>query len=293
MTTSAGDPGRLHRLVVGVDGSEGSSAALRWAIDELDEGGELVVVTGLAAPESQGLPSDVAFWESRRRERESLLDGAWTECVRRVGRNLRTMVVDADPADAVLGTAEREGADAVVVGSHGHTRWAPAHLGGVTAKVLHRSDVPVVVVPAVVTGGSRLVVGVNGSAASIDALLWAMGHARRRGMELEAMWVLEHLYTAAVHAALAHVDRDEEAAAEALAFVVERAREETTFAGPVTQTVVTGEASTLLIDASADAAALVLGSLRLGPVAEFVSGSGFRRIAAGAACPVIAVPERP
>jgi nucleotide-binding universal stress UspA family protein len=56
-------------------------------------------------------------------------------------------VVDARPTDALLKLAADRGARMIVVGTHGEHPLAGAVLGSVPHKLLHLSDVPVLVVP--------------------------------------------------------------------------------------------------------------------------------------------------
>jgi nucleotide-binding universal stress UspA family protein len=54
--------------------------------------------------------------------------------------------VSGDAAECILRTAQQQGSDMIVMGSHGHNAWEGLTLGSVTQKVLSRSPVPVLVV---------------------------------------------------------------------------------------------------------------------------------------------------
>jgi len=56
-------------------------------------------------------------------------------------------VVWGDPAEAIAHAAERVGADAICVGSHGRGALARAVLGSVSQALLGRTHRPVLVVP--------------------------------------------------------------------------------------------------------------------------------------------------
>ena len=58
------------------------------------------------------------------------------------------VLVDARPADVILRTTEEEGADLIVVGTHGRNPMARWLLGSVADKVIRGAHVPVMVCPA-------------------------------------------------------------------------------------------------------------------------------------------------
>ena len=99
------------------------------------------------------------------------------------------------PAAIAIAEAARLG-DEIVVGATGHGGLIDGLLGSVAMSVVHRSHVPVIVVPAkpaVELGASmkKIVVGVDGSAASLHALEWTYNEALVSGAELTAVhgWV--------------------------------------------------------------------------------------------------------
>ncbi len=123
----------LDRLVVGLDGSESSASALRWALRY--GGSELTVVNARRGHD-----------EDEAEAREWLLAGEWTTAIREGGREADRRVIEGEPASALLDCAEDVRAHAVVVGAHGSGARPGHHLGSVTRHLLHDSEVPLVVV---------------------------------------------------------------------------------------------------------------------------------------------------
>ncbi|MEY9213914.1 universal stress protein [Thermobifida halotolerans] len=185
-------------VVVGVDGSDSSRHALEWSAREArSRGAGLWIVTALEIADPQDpfagpvAPADVE--ESPQfREGQALLDYA----ERWVGRlypelEVRSRLVLRSPAEALLEAAEEPGAAVVVVGSRGRGTLASAFAGSVGVELAAHSPVPVVVLPKrhEVAAGTRerVVVGIDGSSASENAVEFAFAEAARRGTELVAV----------------------------------------------------------------------------------------------------------
>ena len=64
------------------------------------------------------------------------------------GATARAELVPERPVDALLHVAADLGSELIVVGTHGESPLAGAMLGSVPHKLLHRSRIPVLVVPA-------------------------------------------------------------------------------------------------------------------------------------------------
>lgn len=141
------------RIVVGVDGSEGSREALRWAVGQARLcGGWVEVVHAWEFPSlamsrfgNTVLPvvarEDVekAADELIRDELVEVLDGD-------VSVPVSVKVVMGQPATMLV--AEAEGADLLVVGARGRGGFASLLLGSVSSQAVHHATVPVVIVPA-------------------------------------------------------------------------------------------------------------------------------------------------
>ncbi|WP_160050677.1 universal stress protein [Nocardiopsis sp. FR4] len=142
----------LDRIVVGVDGSDNSRRALRLAVDLADEGGgELVVVNSWEVPYPYDPVAMTAMgYEPQERlfdrNSEELVDEMLNEVADGFSRERVTVVRTQDsPVNALLRAAED--ADAVVVGSRGRGSVRGLLLGSVSQGLLHRADIPVVILP--------------------------------------------------------------------------------------------------------------------------------------------------
>jgi nucleotide-binding universal stress UspA family protein len=139
----------------------------------------------------------------------------------------------------------------------------------------------------VVEGHNRVVVGVDGSPSSREALEWAAREARLRGDSLEAV-IAWHIPTQMAYPGAPAVLYDfEESAKEVLE------RELDAVLGPdatsVIRRVEPGPAARVLIDASRDAELLVVGSRGHGEFAGMLLGSVSQHCTSHAHCPVVVV----
>jgi nucleotide-binding universal stress UspA family protein len=131
------------RVVVGIDGSESSIDALNWAADYVRAvDGNLTLVSAWDWPTLWEVPVLVNGFDPRTETKEKVETAA--QATGLLDGQLRTVVGKGEPARVIL--EEAEGADLVVVGSHGLGGFAGMLLGSVSDRVLHRATCPVVVV---------------------------------------------------------------------------------------------------------------------------------------------------
>ena len=139
-----------RRIVVGVDGSEHSMRALRWALEEASFRKarlEAVTVWHYTSTGDTGYggfpPVDPGqLEEGARRVLEDALE--------QVGADaspcpVEPIVVEGGAAPALLATAK--GADLLVVGTRGRGGFRGLLLGSVSSQCVHHAPCPVVVVP--------------------------------------------------------------------------------------------------------------------------------------------------
>jgi len=142
-----------------------------------------------------------------------------------------------------------------------------------------------------VTG--RIVVGVDGSTGSVEALRWAVDEARRRGdtVEAVAVWHYPVLTADALSGSATPVDVETLAgnARAALEDTLARAVPDEADRAAVTRTVVEGSPGHALVEAARGAGLLVVGSRGLGGFAGLLLGSVSNHCVHHAGCPVTVV----
>jgi nucleotide-binding universal stress UspA family protein len=134
------------RIVVGVDGSDSSLDALRWAAEQARlTGAGLEVIMAWEYPPSFGwappLPADWSPGEEARRE---LADSVERALGATPPIEVRQVVVQGHPAPALVAAARE--ADLLVVGSRGHGAFVGMLLGSVSEHCVSHAPCPVVVV---------------------------------------------------------------------------------------------------------------------------------------------------
>lgn len=139
---------KIERIVVAVDGSDGSARALRWAAALAEAvGAEVVAVHALGlldADEAGNLvPAQGHRDEIRRRfETEwcAPLDGQGVRC--------RRVLQDGPAVTVLLAVAEDEDADLIVLGSRGLGGYPEQLLGSTSTQVAQTSHRPVAIIPS-------------------------------------------------------------------------------------------------------------------------------------------------
>ena len=149
----------MSEIVVGVDGSAGSRAALRWALDDLVRrgGGKLHVVHVWEYPIAAMAPSPIGTVvppaDEMRAAAEEALDSILSDAGLGEGGSvpqgveLVPTVREGAPAGVLLDLSRDVDADLVVVGARGRGGFVGLLLGSVATQVVNHARVPTVVVP--------------------------------------------------------------------------------------------------------------------------------------------------
>ncbi|WP_018635989.1 universal stress protein [Parafrankia elaeagni] len=295
----------IREILVGIDGSAGSEAALRWAYRLAEV--ERRPVTALLGWTADGLPRPV-YQAAAAAEHGALAAAAAQMLDRTIARvpaprpavELRRLVVDQDPVDALV--AQAKNAAVTVVGARGPGLAHRIFAGSVAHRLLHRSSGPVVVVRGTADEAGHadeagpadeaapqdrrpVVVGVDGSEPSQAAVRWAAAQAAERGAPLH----LVHGYRVNITSFGLAVDEfypSLRTDAERLLADVATADLDDEADLEVRQLAVDDTPTRALLHASADAQLLVIGTRGRGGFAELVLGSTAHQCVLHADCPV-------
>jgi nucleotide-binding universal stress UspA family protein len=283
------------RVLVGVDGSPGSEAALRWACREAEL--RPATITALAAWTDDGLPRRI-YHLATRADVDGLTMAARGLVATTISRVLEThpsvsvtpTVRRSEPVEALLEAAAS--ADLVVLGADKGNVLRRLTTGKVSQRVVSLSPVPVVVARELSSpqdaARRAVVVGVDGSPMSLAALRWAAGEAAIRRVPLRVVHAwggLDPLYADALlssehvvqHAARAILD-------DAVKLELDGAPETDL------QPVISSEApAASLLHESRLAQLLVVGSRGHGGFPALAVGSVSHQCMLHAACPVAVV----
>ncbi len=140
-------------MVVGTDGSDTATEAVRQASDLAGRLGAKVHIVSAYEPvpegrlreERQQVPEDLQWMVNPREDVETTLKEA-AEKLREDGVDVETHAREGDPADAILDVAEERGADLIVVGNKGMTGAKRFLLGSVPNKVSHHAPCSVLII---------------------------------------------------------------------------------------------------------------------------------------------------
>ena len=281
-------------ITVGYDGSRASAEAVLWAADQAESrGAALRIVTCYGIPATGASMTGLFYGEAI----DGVEEGARqlvTKIAGIVSKSHPDVVVRTDvapgPATAVLGDGLLPD-DLVVVGASSHAGAAAFWLGSTPRSLIRHSPCPVAVVRGPASRGrpERVVVGVDGSPAALQALDWAGDEADRQHAELVVVhgWTYPYLEvdaTARQGRDLTRVD-----AACTLDRAIEHAAERFTTAA--TPLLVEASSSSALLETLRDGDVLVVGSRGRGALTSSIFGSTVNTVLERCAVPVVVIRE--
>jgi nucleotide-binding universal stress UspA family protein len=143
----------FRSIVVGTDGSDTATKAVRQAVDlARSVGAKLELVSAYEPVPAQRLnderrqaPEDLQWAINPREDVDATLEAA-AEVAREAGIAVDVYARQGDPADAILDVAEEQEADLIVVGNKGMTGAKRFLLGSVPNKVSHHAPCSVLII---------------------------------------------------------------------------------------------------------------------------------------------------
>ena len=147
-------PVMFASILVGTDGSDTATTAVRYAIDLARElGAQLHIVSAYEPVSDQRLrkervelPEDLQWMINPREDVLAMLEQARQEAAGAGVAEVETFARQGDAADAILDVAEEQRSDLIVVGNRGMTGAKRFLLGSVPNKVSHHAPCSVLIV---------------------------------------------------------------------------------------------------------------------------------------------------
>lgn len=280
-------------IVVGVDGSMASRHAVDWAAAEAAlRGTELLLLECWRDPVVDGFgftpmyPPDLFVQDI-----EAALEGVVGEVLdAHPGLVVSTALIDGYPARTLVDRAAE--ADLLVVGARGRGGFLGLELGSVSTKAARRSPVPIVVVRGEPdrAGRPEVVVGVDGSESSRQALRWAAGWAGAHDRTLVVLMAWNYLQPIGPFGPIPV--QSEYEPADALKVLEAVVADVLGPDAPVRIEVVSDLPARAILDRADDACLIVVGRHGIARWAPPELGATAIQVLHHAACPVAVVPEQ-
>lgn len=275
-------------VVAGIEGQARDRSTLDWAAQEAVARGRRLWVCHFwewSSTDQMPLPVD------QDQPPRSPAHGTVQAAVERVRAGYPGLQVDGAlgygrPTPSLLEISDQ--ATLIVVGARGSGGFPGLLVGSVSAQLAAHARCPVAVIRPPTGLGTHILVGIDGSTPSQQALLTGITEARRLGATLLAAHAYRLPPLPAAYAPNPGVD--ESAHRDAAEQLLERAL--STIEGTVPDVkiqrlVQPGPPARVLIDAAADAAALVVGARGLGGFTGLILGSVSQQVLRHAPCPVL------
>ncbi|MEV8436064.1 universal stress protein [Actinosynnema sp. NPDC051121] len=280
-------------IVVGVDGSASASAAVEWAAGEAARHRvPLKLVHAYLLPD-RGYPEIVLTGHDvrdafERQGRQWVAEAAAAARATAPGVEVETSVVIDRPAAALI--AASDGARLVVLGSRGLGGFSGLLVGSVAVALTAHGKSPVVVVRDQLHRDGPVVVGVDGSPTSEEAIAFAFAEASLLGAPLTALIAWTDFLVDSAHQSRLTVDWSQ-VEQEQLRLLAERLAgwQEKFPDVRVDRVVVHDRPVRALLDAAEDARLLVVGSHGMGGFSGMLLGSTSQALVYHAPCPLAVV----
>ena len=284
-----------HGILVAVDGSPESDAAVRWAAREAELRRLPITLVHVVVPVVTSWPVrslQAEFNEWQEDNARQVLEQAQKMLRSSLGEselpNVRTEVLHGYAVAALIGASHD--ASMLVVGSRGMGAFGRAVLGSVSSGVVHHARCPVAIVHADEAQSpdrtSPVLLGIDGSPASEAATALAFDEASRRQVELVALhaWSDVGVFPVLGMAWQEYEDEGHEVLGERLAGWQEQYPDVV-----VRRRIVCDRPARWLIDESQQAQLVVVGSHGRGGFPGMLLGSVSTAVAESATAPVIVV----
>jgi nucleotide-binding universal stress UspA family protein len=182
----------MGEIIVGVDGSDGSRTALRWAARTAAATGAGIRAVGAwQYPARAAIPGGSPRLPAPEEMDEQICDDLRAVVRDELGADAERVEIEAGrgpAASALLGAAARAEADMLVLGARGLGGFAGLLLGSVSQECVEHSPCPVVVLRGEHgPSDGPIVIGLDGSEGAARALDWTIDLAEATGSDVVAV----------------------------------------------------------------------------------------------------------
>lgn len=290
----------MRNLVIGIDGSATAQRALEWAVATVGPQGSLHALAAVT-PETE-LPSEpiLAGRVDYRLRLEQQLEGVWLASARGQVASLTSSISESHAGSALHHAALEHGADAIVVGSHEPMGVLPKTIGSTVRRLLSDLNRPLIVVPDSATEGLGsnlpLIVGVGHGEGTQAAIRWAADLAGNRNLPIGLVRATGEAPVFSIDGLLQllafYIDPAKRAewTQEDLDALANEIEEMSDSEVDVETSIRSGVPAHQLVDASREAALLVIGQHRSVMSDEPRSTRALRYALTHARCPVAVIP---
>lgn len=136
----------LESILVPVDGSSPSLAALEHAIVLAEDTGASLDVLHVAAADEFGVGATSPLSTEARDDIDAALDAAVAHAIDLLGPRVERLDIPGDPVRVIVETARAGGYDMIVLGTHGRIGRLHELLGSVAEGVVRNAPCPVLTV---------------------------------------------------------------------------------------------------------------------------------------------------
>jgi nucleotide-binding universal stress UspA family protein len=290
------------RILLATDGSKDAAAATAFLRElPLPTSSKLRIVTAMSFPTFALEPPPVRdFKRSVLEDARRVVDEARATLAPR-GFDIETSAVIGSPKDEIPRIAGEWNADLVVLGARGLGRVKRFLLGSVSLAVARRVSCPVLVVKGRARKLASILVGMDGSEDSFQALRFLLSLPLARQTKLRLLSVVEPIRypTSAPGAVRGHLARmlkevENERRGELEKVLDKAAAQLEGSLTRVTRSTPTGNPADVIVAVAAahDADLVVVGARGLGGMTRLLLGSVSEKVLGYARCPVLIVKER-
>lgn len=274
-------------IVVGFNGSDGSEAALTWALQRA--GTHKLPVSIIYAVDDRWMSPDFQYHELIRQSGMEMLQKAQASAAEQAPGVKVDIQLRHGSGGSVLREVSKE-ASIVVVGEHDRHWMDGGPLTDRALQIVSASEIPAAVIPLKRGSGDRgVVVGVDGSEESLQAVAFAAAEADRGGDDLTvllafrrpARWIESQLPKSGLAETILEEDRI--VLAESVAGLGDKYPDLVVHQKLESDT----EPAKALVEAAKDARLLVIGSRGRGGFTRMVLGSTAHAVLLNLPCPTI------